>query len=535
MIDLNNISDQFENEHLEAKSAKGGFPDSFWETYSAFANSDGGVILLGVEERSDHSLYLQDGLPDAEKTKEAFWKLVNNRQKISHNVVTQSMVYIAHIEQKDILVVEVPRVERTTRPVYKGLDPRLGTYRRWGSGDHLCSPEEVTSMLRDASPAPLDAQVIPNMPLSVFCEDTVNAYRNVFKSTNPHHLWNNLNNEVFLRRINAIAMGNDGLYHPTEAGLLMFGYEYDIITYFPLYFLDYQEDRVMIGATRWKDRITSNSGDWSGNLFDFFFKVLPKMQADLKIPFIMKGNQRVDDTPLHKVLREAMVNALSNADFRGRRGVVISKNNEGFSFANPGNMRISKTEAIEGGVSDPRNSTILKFFSLIHFGERAGSGLSGIMHIWKSVYHTQAEISEAQGSVDRTILSLHFNGNELDTNAMLQLYDNTPDRLVISHNHDDDSTKASNHFTDKTDLSRIITDKLQLSGIITDKARSSEIITDIYIFIATHPHSSTEVIANHLGRNKESIKKYIRSLVTIKMVKPEGANKNRTYSALELL
>lgn len=130
MIELTNILDRREDNHLEVKSAKGGFPDSFWETYSAFANSDGGVILLGVEERGDHTLYMQDGLDDADKMKETFWKLVNNRQKISHNILTHSMVYVAQLEGKNILVVEVPRAERTTRPVYKGLDPRQGTYRR---------------------------------------------------------------------------------------------------------------------------------------------------------------------------------------------------------------------------------------------------------------------------------------------------------------------------------------------------------------------------------------------------------------------
>lgn len=88
MIDLSNILERPEDEHLEAKSAKGGFPDSFWESYSAFANSDGGVILLGIEERSDHSLYMENGLSDAEKMKDSFWKMVNNRQKISHKYVS---------------------------------------------------------------------------------------------------------------------------------------------------------------------------------------------------------------------------------------------------------------------------------------------------------------------------------------------------------------------------------------------------------------------------------------------------------------
>lgn len=561
MIDLTNILDRHEDDHLEAKSAKGGFPDSFWESYSAFANSNGGVILLGVEESKDHTLYIQDGLPNAEKMKASFWKMVNNRQKISHNIVTNRMVYVAQLEGKDILVVEVPRVERTTRPVYKGLDPRLGTYRRWGEGDHLCSIEEVTAILRDASSAPLDAKPITNMDMSVFCEDSVNAYRNVFRNANPHHLWNQLDNEMFLRRIKAVAMGEDGQYHPTEAGLLMFGYEYEITSVFPNYFLDYQEDRLMVGVTRWKDRVTSQTGDWSGNLFDFTFKVLPKLQADLKVPFVLKGNQRMDDTPLHKVLREAMVNTLSNADYRGRRGVVITKNKKGFCFANPGNMRISKREAIDGGVSDPRNSTILKFFSLIRFGERAGSGLSGIMHVWRTVYHTEARISEIQEEVDRTVLILSFDGNDMDVKAMLKLYDESED-TVVAGCYNDLSGKVHKVLPDNEDLSgkvhedspygldlsgnrtEKLPDKVRLSGIIATKLSLSGKfsgnllltksligkLTEIYIYISQHPHSTKEDIATYIERSEETSKKYLQKLTAINLITPEGGNKNRTYS-----
>lgn len=42
---LNSLHDIAENEELEFKGAKGGFPASFWETYSAFANTNGGVLI----------------------------------------------------------------------------------------------------------------------------------------------------------------------------------------------------------------------------------------------------------------------------------------------------------------------------------------------------------------------------------------------------------------------------------------------------------------------------------------------------------
>ena len=88
---------------------------------------------------------------------------------------------------------------------------------------------------------------------------------------------------------------------------------------FPQYFLYYQENRQM-STTRWTDRIASSSGDWSGNIFDFVYKVVPKLTADLKVPFVLKGMQRVDDTPVHKIIREVVTNSCAHAYFYGRRG-----------------------------------------------------------------------------------------------------------------------------------------------------------------------------------------------------------------------
>ena len=218
---------------------------------------------------------------------------------------------------------------------------------------------------------------------------------------------------------------------------------------FPQYFLDYQENRQM-ATTRWTDRIVSTSGDWSGNVFDFVYKVVPKLTADLKVPFVLRGMQRVDDTPVHKILREAITNACAHADFYGRRGLVISKNSEGFSFANPGSMRVAKKEAIEGGVSDPRNGVMLKIFSLINYGERAGSGLNSIFHVWNHIYHTPAEIREDVG-VDRVVVSLPNGGHEQDVKAMLELYDH-PEELTFPDTEVSETVSKNGKNVDKLSI-----------------------------------------------------------------------------------
>ena len=420
-----------ENSLLEVKSARGGLPNSLWESYSAFANSEGGVIVLGVKENSkDGSLYVE-GLDDVHKLLKDFWNMVNNRQKVSCNILTDSMAVPDKIEGKDVIVIRVPRAERTSRPVYVGSDPRTGTYRRNFEGDYHCSIDEVSLMIRDSALVTNDNKLLTDLDVSVFCPDTVKSYRNIFKLIRQNHLWNKEDDAMFLRRIGAVREDKDtGKFHPTVAGLLMFGYEYEITAVFPNYFLDYQENRTNGIYARWTDRITSQSGDWSGNVFDFLLRVIPKLQADLKVPFMFKGNHLDEDTPLHKTVREATVNMLANADFYGRRGVVVQKGADGFRFANPGSMRVSLTEAIQDSASDPRNGVMMKMLAMVKYGERAGSGLQGIFKTWQSVYHCAPKLEvTTSGGVDRTTLTLGFEGHQLDIEAMKLLYDN-PDELI---------------------------------------------------------------------------------------------------------
>ena len=91
MIDFSKIEQYRENNRIEAKKALGGLPRSIWETYSAFTNTHGGIILLGVEEWADKSLHTVD-LPDPDRLIKEFWDIVNNPNKTSVNVLSSGCI-----------------------------------------------------------------------------------------------------------------------------------------------------------------------------------------------------------------------------------------------------------------------------------------------------------------------------------------------------------------------------------------------------------------------------------------------------------
>jgi predicted HTH transcriptional regulator len=366
--------------------------------------------------------------------------------------------------------------------------------------------------------------------MSVFCKDSIKGYRNFFRSTHTNHLWNNEDDEIFLRKIGAIGIGEDGKYHPTAAGLLMFGYEYEITREFPNYFLDYQENR-SLGATRWTDRLVSTSGDWSGNIFDFVIEVLRRLQQGLKVPFVLKGNQRVDDTPIHKLLREAVTNMVVHADFYGRQGLVIQKFSDGYKLSNPGSVRISITEAINGGISDPRNGIMLKIFSLIEFGERAGSGLSGICKVWEKVYHTPAIIEETHNDgVDRTTLTLSTGGNEQDVKAMLELYSNLLDQEKDQTDQETGQTDQEKAKTDQetgqTDQEKAKADQETISDQVADEKHK------IYQLIKSNPQITRIEIARGTGLHDSSVKRRLESLIADGLIRRVGSTKGGHWEIL---
>lgn len=144
MLDFEKIESYKENNRIEAKRALGGLPHSIWETYSAFANTLGGFILLGVEENKDHTLRTID-LPCPEMLTEEFRRILNDKHKVSTNILSENCVQIKEVDGNSIIVIYVPRARWYERPVY--LDGNVkNSYKRNGEGDYRCTDEEIAAM-----------------------------------------------------------------------------------------------------------------------------------------------------------------------------------------------------------------------------------------------------------------------------------------------------------------------------------------------------------------------------------------------------
>lgn len=136
---------------------------------------------------------------------------------------------------------------------------------------------------------------------------------------------------------------------------------------------------------------------------------------------------------------------------------------------------------------------MLKMFSLIDFGERAGSDLSGICKVWERVYHTPVLLEETHhNGVYRTILALSTGGNEQDVDAMLALYG------------------SSNTESDQTDQKKRIIEMLK-----------------------SNPNIARSEIAQVLGMHDSSVKRRLDSLVNEGYICRIGADKGGHWKVIK--
>ena len=403
-----------ESAELECKLASGrdgtgALPKDFWPTYSAFANTHGGVVLLGIREKP-RGQFTVEGVKQPDKVITDLFNTLNNSQKVSANLLSDADVRVIEFEGKSVVQITVPRASRQQRPVHLNSTPFQGnTYRRLHEGDRACDDETVKRMLVEQVEDDRDSRILPGYGWDDINSQSFSVYRQMLKDAKPGHPFLEYDDFDLLKKLRGWAKdrqsGEEGL---TLAGLLMFGNWDAIQEAVPHYFVDYQERPEAKTELRWVDRLVPD-GSWSGNVFDFFRIVYRKLTNPdtLKVPFRLKSGQRQDDTPVHVAIREALVNTLVHADYTGRVSVLVVKRPDMFGFRNPGEMRIPLERAVQGGESDCRNRIMHQMFLMIGLGERAGSGIPKIYSGWNWSHWRRPALYEVS-EPSQTLLELRM-------------------------------------------------------------------------------------------------------------------------------
>jgi predicted HTH transcriptional regulator len=406
-IDIESLQEDYDVEFKASAGpdGQGKLPKSFWETFSAMANTEGGYVFLGVADKKTHLEF--QGMSNPEKVVKELWDGLNNPQKVSTALLQTHDIKVLNYQNVKIIQVYIPQASRKQKPIFINGNPLTGTYHRKYEGDYRCDEDMVKQMLAEQTHDTRDAILFHDYGIDDIHQETLKTYRQNFANTRPGHPFNDYNDLEFMHHIGGWTKdrqsGQQGL---TLAGLLMFGKLRSILDVVPNYIVDYQERPRAVAENRWIDRITTDFS-WSGNLYDFYRIVTKKLFSDLKIPFQLRDDKRIDDTAVHEALREALVNTLIHADYAGRCSILVVKRPDLFGFRNPGLLRVPRQDVIRGGTSDCRNRNLQKMFQLIGLGEQAGSGLPKIYKNWASQHWRKPELEERTDS-NQTVLALRM-------------------------------------------------------------------------------------------------------------------------------
>ncbi|MBI3978727.1 MAG: putative DNA binding domain-containing protein [Chloroflexi bacterium] len=346
-----------ESLEVEYKSAHGGFPKSIWPTISAFANTNGGWILLGFTEQED--IPVIEGVRNASKLLTILHDSIRNPQKLSSAICGVDDILVESLDGKEIVILRVPAASRKERPVYINGNPYAGTYVRRHAGDYRCTKPEVDRMMREASDTAADSTILKHFGWEDLDRETFRRYRRRYQTQNPDSPWNSHDDERFLEAIGGYRRDREsGAKGITVAGLLLAGEPEAIRNWRTRHLIDY---RLVLDNddpdSRWEDRVV-----WESNLFEAFETIYPRLVAGLPTPFRLSAGVRVDQSSLHIALREALVNLLVHTDYAEMQASLIKRSPEGYLFRNPGNSRISEYDLFTSDRSDPRNPELIRMF-----------------------------------------------------------------------------------------------------------------------------------------------------------------------------
>jgi ATP-dependent DNA helicase RecG len=360
-------------DNFEVKEAQSELPKNIWETVSAFANTAGGWIVLGVAESkvNGQSQYSITGVHNAEKLEQDFITTARSRTKF--NAVLNVAAKMYTFDGKIVLLFHI--LSSPFKPIYFNHNIE-NTYIRSGSGDQRATEMEIMALQREQAFGCKSELTIPGTSIADLSKQSLDTYRRTIANFNPEFPFNNLNDEDFCTKIGIVYNGE-----LTYGSLLMLG-KWDVLR---LHVRNFWIDYLEIPGTSFANantRYTFRMQEYE-NLWEYYNVIIQRLRNFVDNPFTTGPNgYSPDDNSQLYALREGLVNMLAHADYFSPMHSTIRVFYDRIEFQNPGRFAIDLNSIGKVIASNPRNPSIIRFFRYAKLAENAGYGINKVLG-WK--------------------------------------------------------------------------------------------------------------------------------------------------------
>lgn len=334
----------FETENIEFKS---GFTEEIYKEVIAFANTDGGVLYIGI----DNDGYAV-GLNNVD---DEYTRITNGiRDAILPNVT----MFVKYTIQEN-KVVRITISEGTNKPYYlrsNGLKPN-GVYVRQGTSSVQASSEQIRQMIKDS-----DGDDFESMR-SIEQELTFTSAATAFESYGV-----DFSQEKYLDL--GMIHKNDGLF--TNLALLM---------------SDQCQHSIKVAVFGDDENTTfKDNREFKGSIFKQIDEAFRYIMLSNRTSSVFKGLERIDKSDYPEAaLREALLNSVVHRDYSYSGSIIININDNQMEFVSIGGLLPGLTaDDIRSGISQPRNKNLAEVFHRLKLIEAYGTGIRRIYKLYEN-------------------------------------------------------------------------------------------------------------------------------------------------------
>lgn len=538
----------------EVKSCSQGLSKDVWETVSAFGNTKGGTLILGLDETSGFQPVSSFPL---EKVLDQFVEGIGAGGITGKKVDNPPQYDIDRVdfEGTQVLVIALSEVEDRFKPCFitaRGI--ANGAYKRVDDKDIKLSPTEVYELQHMLEVSAADCEKVAGAMIEDLNEDRVTNLIKVETERGSKALRGVRSREEGLRRLNVVDKDGD----VTLAGIMGLGLYPQ--QFFPKLVIDVTThpgiEKSEPDGPRFLDRVICE-----GPIEELVDDGLHAIAKNLRTFSFVEGSSRRDELEIpREVLREALANAVIHREYDKHftgQAVSVDIYPDRVEIINPGGLWGGKTlETLADGQSRCRNASLMKLVSRSGGSENSapaeGQG-SGIPLMIREMRSRALDEPKFEPGIDFFRVVLWRSGTELSENRewLNQIGEHSLNRkqemLLLEIRREGSCTVGSLHERlgyDSDEIRRLLHELVTLGMVVentddtyslevnssnTPKLSTKEVILSL-LSDATHEMSMRE-IAEASGKNINTLRAQMQQLVSAGLVvaTAPATDRNRKY------